>query len=158
VINTVATGTRPVSQETPQINISSWVTEGMDYEVSYRFAMDDAIDWGLGGDVTLRMLATNVMSFRQDPGFDGAAISQVAGANANGGIAAPHWKVFLNQAYDTDTWGLFVNERWFSEGRSTATGWPAPPPVRRRWMATIPPSPATICRASSISTSAVTMI
>jgi len=133
VINTAATGTRPVSQETPQINIASWVTSGMDYEVSYRFAMDDAIDWGLGGDMTLRMLATNVMSFRQDPGFTGAAISQVAGANANGGIATPHWKIFFSQGYDTDTWGFFVNERWFSEGQ-----------VNRNWVACTAACPAPV--------------
>ena len=105
--------TSPVSQVTPQINIASVVTDGVDYEVDYRFAMDDAIDWGLGGDVTLRMLATNVMKYLNNPGLPGAVITEQAGSN---GGSTPHWKVFYTQAYDTDSWGLFLNERWFSEG------------------------------------------
>ena len=117
VINAAATLTRPTSQITPQVNIASVVTEGIDYEASYRFAMNDAIDWGLGGDITIRLLATNVMKFVTNPGFIGGVIQDVAGNNANGGNATPHWKIFFNQAYDTDNWGLFVNERWFSEGR-----------------------------------------
>jgi iron complex outermembrane recepter protein len=112
-INAAATLTRPTSQTTPQVNIASVVTQGIDYEASYRFAMDDAIDWGMGGDVTLRTLATNVTSFITNPGFIGGVITESAGSN---GGATPHWKIFFNQAYDQDTWGLFVNERWFSEG------------------------------------------
>jgi len=114
VINTAATQNRPTLQTTPFINIASWVTDGMDYEVSYQFALDDAIDWGLGGDVTLRLLATNVMKFQQNPGIVGGAISEIAGNNSG---AVPHWKVFFNQGYEADTWGLFINERWFSEGQ-----------------------------------------
>jgi iron complex outermembrane recepter protein len=56
------------------------------------------------------------MKFIQNPGFIGGVSSEVAGANGNSGTATPHWKIFFNQAYDTDKWGLFVNERWFSEG------------------------------------------
>ena len=100
-------------QTTPQINLASQVIDGMDYEMSYRFAMDDAWIWGLGGDVTIRMLATNVMKNLTNPGFIGAVISESAGSN---GGNTPHWKVFFTQGYDTDTWGFFVNERWFSEG------------------------------------------
>ncbi|HEX4635907.1 MAG TPA: TonB-dependent receptor, partial [Rhizomicrobium sp.] len=133
VINTTATATRPILQTTPQVNIASWVTEGIDYEASYRFAMDDAIDWGLGGDMTLRLLATNVMKFVQNPGFVGAAIQDVAGNNANGGNATPHWKIFFNQGYDTENWGFFVNERWFSEGQ-----------ISRLWVACTAPCPAPV--------------
>jgi iron complex outermembrane receptor protein len=91
--------------------------------------MDDAIDWGMGGDVTLRLLATNVSKFVTNPGFIGGVITESAGTN---GGATPHWKVFYTQAYDTDTWGFFINERWFSEGVinrnwvSCATACPAP--------------------------------
>ena len=77
------------------------VTEGVDYEMSYRFAMDDVVDWGLGGDVTVRLLATNATSFITNPGFPGA-VSPVKSAGSNGGIT-PHWKVFFTQAYDTDS-------------------------------------------------------
>ncbi len=113
VINAALTHSSPTLQTTPQVNLASQVIDGFDYEVSYRFAVDEAINWGLGGDATIRMLATNVSSNRTNPGFIGAIITQNAGTNAG---ATPHWKIFFNQAYDTDTWGLFVNERWFSEG------------------------------------------
>jgi outer membrane cobalamin receptor len=116
VINQAAVLTRPTSQVTPNINIAAVTTDGIDYEASYRFAVDDAVNWGLGGDVTLRLLATNVMKYIQDPGFTGGVPSELAGANGNSTYSTPHWKIFFNQGYDTDTWGLFVNERWFSEG------------------------------------------
>jgi outer membrane receptor protein involved in Fe transport len=129
VINQALVHTSPTLQTTPQINIASVITDGMDYEVSYRFAADDALNWDLGGDFTVRMLATNVMKYRRDPGIVGGVVQEQAGQN---GGDTPHWKIFFNQAYDADTWGLFVNERWFSEGRintnwvSCASACPAP--------------------------------
>ena len=45
------------------------VVDGIDYDASYRFAMDDAIPWGLGGDMTITMHATNVMKNQTNPGF-----------------------------------------------------------------------------------------
>ena len=74
---------------------------------------DDVVNWGLGGDITVRMLATNVMKFITNPGFIGGVITESAGTNSGN---TPHWKLFFTQAYDTDAWGFFVNERWFSEG------------------------------------------
>ena len=113
VINQSLVHTSPTSQVTPQVNIAGQVEDGIDYEASYRFAVNDVIDWGLGGDVTIRMLATNVMKNVTNQGFIGAPTVENAGSN---GGATPHWKIFFNQGYDADTWGLFVNERWFSEG------------------------------------------
>jgi outer membrane cobalamin receptor len=113
VINVALTTTRPNVQISPFLNLASVVTDGMDYEASYHFAMDDAIDWGMGGDVTIRLLATNVMKFVTNPGFPGAVITESAGTNSGN---TPHWKLFFTQAYDKDNWGFFVNERWFSEG------------------------------------------
>jgi iron complex outermembrane receptor protein len=113
VINQTAIHTSPTLQTTPQVNLASQITDGIDYEASYRFAMNDAIDWDMGGDVTIRMLATNVMKYQTNPGFIGAFVSESAGSN---GGNTPHWKIFSTQAYDQDTWGLFINERWFSEG------------------------------------------
>jgi outer membrane receptor protein involved in Fe transport len=129
VINTALTHTSPTLQTTPQVNLALQTIDGMDYEASYRFAANDAIDWGLGGDITIRMLATNVMKNVTNQGFIGAAITENAGSN---GGNTPHWKVFFTQAYDADSWGLFVNERWFSEGVisrnwvSCASACPAP--------------------------------
>ena len=113
VINTAATMLKPTSQITPNINIASVVTEGFDYEASYSFAMDDLVDWGLGGDTTLRMLATNVTKFTTNSGIIGSVPIESAGTNSGN---TPHWKIFFNQGYDADNWGLFVNERWFSAG------------------------------------------
>jgi outer membrane receptor protein involved in Fe transport len=112
-INAAATLTRPTSQTTPQINLASQITDGIDYEASYRFAMDDLIAWDMGGDVTIRMLATNVMKNITNAGFIGAVPIENAGTNAG---ATPHWKIFFTQGYDADNWGMFVNERWFSQG------------------------------------------
>jgi iron complex outermembrane receptor protein len=129
VINTALTLTAPTSQTTPQTNLASQVIDGLDYEMSYRFAVDDVVDWGLGGDFTVRMLATNVMKNLTNQGFIGAATIENAGSN---GGNTPHWKVFFTQAYDTDRWGFFLNERWFSQGVinrnwvSCASACPAP--------------------------------
>ncbi len=113
VINAALTTTRPTVQISPFLNLAQVVTDGFDYEASYRFAVNDAIDWGLGGDMTFRLLATNVSKFITNPGIQSSPIVESAGTN-NGNT--PHWKIFFNQGYDADSWGLFVNERWFSEG------------------------------------------
>jgi len=130
VINTALTTTRPTVQISPFLNLASVVTDGVDYEASYRFAMDDVVPWGLGGDVTLRLLATNVTKFITNPGFNGGVIVESAGTN-NGNT--PHWKTFFTQAYDTDSWGFFFNERWFSEGV-----------INRNWVACASACPAPV--------------
>jgi iron complex outermembrane receptor protein len=133
VINTAATLTRPSSQITPSINIASIVTDGMDYEASYQFALDDMLpSLGLGGDMTWRLLATNVMKYVTNPGIIGAPILETAGTNTSAS-STPHWKIFFTQGYDTDRWGLFLNERWFSEGV-----------VNRNWVACASACPAPI--------------
>jgi len=98
---------------TPTINLASLVTDGVDYNLDYRFAMDDAIDWGLGGDVTLKALATNVSKFITNSGIIGAVPVESAGTNSG---STPHWKVSLTEAYDAERWGIFLNQRWFSVG------------------------------------------
>jgi len=113
VINQSLIHTSPISQTTPQINISQVTTDGVDYEASYRFATDDVVDWGLGGDITVRLLATNTMKYISFSGLPGDVLNELAGNNSGN---TPHWKVFYTQAYDTDNWGLFINERWFSQG------------------------------------------
>jgi outer membrane receptor protein involved in Fe transport len=130
VINTALTHTSPTLQTTPQINLASRVIDGIDYEMSYRFAADDVVNWGMGGDFTIRMQATNVMKSLNNPGFQGAVITEEAGSN--GGNWA-HWKTLFTQAYDTDNWGLFINERWFSEGV-----------INRNWFACAAACPAPV--------------
>jgi outer membrane receptor protein involved in Fe transport len=113
VLTNLPTTTTPNGQITQLFNVASVVTDGVDYEMSYRFALDDALDWGMGGDITLRALATNVSKFITNPGISGVPIIETAGANA---ASVPHWKMFFTEAYDTDNWGIFFNERWFSDG------------------------------------------
>ena len=112
-LNNLPTTTAPTAQISPNFNLSSVVTDGVDYEISYRFAMDDVLDWGLGGDVTIRALMTNVSSFLLNPNIAASPMIQQAGSNSAG---IPKWKGFFTQAYDTDRWGIFVNERFFSSG------------------------------------------
>ena len=81
-------------------------------------------------DATIRMLATNVMKNVTNQGFIGAATVENAGTN---GGSTPHWKVFFTQAYDTDNWGFFINERWFSEGV-----------INRNWFACAAACPAPV--------------
>jgi iron complex outermembrane receptor protein len=130
VINQNLVHTAPTLQTTPQVNLAGQIEDGIDYEASYRFAVNDAIDWGVGGDVTIRMLATNVMKNDTNPGLVGSIITENAGSN---GGATPHWKVFFTQGYDADSWGLFVNERWFSEGV-----------INRNWFACASACPAPV--------------
>ena len=133
-INTALTLTRPTLQQGPNINIASVVTSGMDYEVSYQFAVDDVVDWGLGGSVTMRLLATNVMNFTQDQGVPGSVITQFAGNNADLALGGtPHWKLYASQGYEAGNWGLFVNERWFSAGQ-----------INRNWVACTAACPAPV--------------
>jgi outer membrane receptor protein involved in Fe transport len=132
-INTAATLTRPTSQITPNINIASIITDGVDYEASYRFSLDDALPaLGLGGDATFHMLATNVMKYQTNPGLIGAPIVESAGTNTSVS-STPHWKVFFTQGYDADSWGMFLNERWFSQGV-----------VNRNWVACASACPAPV--------------
>ncbi len=134
VINGPETLTRPTVQNSPFLNLASVVTNGVDYELDYRFATDDVVDWGLGGNVTLRMLTTNVTSFITNPEVPGSVPIESAGTNNNG---TPHWRVFFTQAYDTDNWGLFLNERWFSQGvvnrNWVACGTACPAPVNSNY-------------------------
>jgi hypothetical protein len=129
-INQTLIHTSPTLQTTPQVNLALQTMDGMDYEASYHFATDDLINWGLGGDVTIRMLATNVMKNITNAGFFGAPSVENAGMNSQ---PTPHWKIFFTQGYDTDNWGFFLNERWFSEGV-----------INRNWVACTSACPAPV--------------
>jgi len=113
VLTSVPTTAKPTSQITPLFNVASVVTDGVDYEIDYRFSPDDFLDWGMGGNITLRALATNVTKFITNPGIAGVPIIETAGSNASG---VPHWKMFFTESYDAERWGLFVNERYFTAG------------------------------------------
>lgn len=94
-----------------QFNLASIFTEGFDIEASYQFSLEEEMQ--LPGRFALHALATNVSSYLTDPGIPGSALQQTAGTNSGN---TPHWKLLAIQSWDTDTFGLSVQERWFSDG------------------------------------------
>ena len=99
-----------------QFNLASVYTDGLDIETSYRLALDKV---HMPGNLTIRALATHVMSFVLNPGIAGQATQQLAGVNtgANGVLGnTPKWKLFATQSWDYRNLGIDFTERWFSDG------------------------------------------
>jgi len=90
-------------------NLASWKTSGFDIEASYRW--DRPL--GLPGNFTVRALGTHIREFLVDAGI--AGVDRVDQAGANSG-ATPDWKWLAIQSYENDSFGLSVQERWFSDG------------------------------------------
>ena len=107
-------------------NLASTVTDGFDFEASYRFTLDD---WGVPGSFTLRTLATNVSKFISTSGVLGTVPHESAGEN---GGNVPHWKFYGIQTYAADRWSITFSENWISDGRlntqyiQCTTGCPVP--------------------------------
>ncbi|WP_336966516.1 TonB-dependent receptor plug domain-containing protein [Sphingobium aquiterrae] len=91
-------------------NLASIFTDGFDIEGSYRTGLDGI---GLPGDFTFRALATHVKNYVTDSGLPGTIPTQGAGVNTGN---TPHWKLYATQSWDTDTFGLTLTQRWFSDG------------------------------------------
>ncbi|TPG56411.1 TonB-dependent receptor plug domain-containing protein [Sphingomonas glacialis] len=91
-------------------NLASIFTDGFDIEASYQFGLGKV---GLPGRVVLRGLATNVKNYITDPGVPGTIPTQSAGVNAGN---TPSWKLLATEAWNTDTFSLSVQQRWFSDG------------------------------------------
>lgn len=105
----------PPAGTTPYVNLQAFnlasiFTDGFDIEASYQFGLDKV---GLPGRVVLRGLATNVKNFITDPGVPGTIPTQGAGVNAGN---TPSWKLLATEAWNTDTFSLSVQQRWFSDG------------------------------------------
>jgi outer membrane receptor protein involved in Fe transport len=110
--------TSPFSQVLSQaFNIASTITDGVNYESSYQFTLND---WNVPGDFAIRLLATNVMKFLSDTGIPGNIPIESAGTNSGasggGSGATPHWKFFGMQSYNADKWNFSVTETWISPG------------------------------------------
>ena len=107
-------------------NLASTVTDGIDFEASYRFSLDS---WGIPGQFTLRNLATHVTKFISTSGVLGTVPHESAGEN---GGSIPHWKFYGIQSYNNDRWGITFSENWISDGRlntqyiQCTTGCPLP--------------------------------
>jgi outer membrane receptor protein involved in Fe transport len=92
-------------------NLQTTVTDGFDFEASYRFGLEN---WGIPGQFTLRTLATHVSKFISTSGVLGTVPHESAGEN---GGSIPHWKFFGLQSYNNDKWGINFSETWISDGR-----------------------------------------
>jgi len=90
-------------------NLASIKTDGFDIEGSYQWQNP----LGIGGNLTLRALATHVIKFVTDPGLPGTIAVDTAGANTG---AIPNWKWLAIQSYDNDRFSLTLQQRWFSDG------------------------------------------
>jgi outer membrane receptor protein involved in Fe transport len=91
-------------------NLATVVTDGVDYEASYQF---DVQDWNVPGDFVLRALATNITKFITNSGIPTTIPVESAGTNTG---VTPHWKIFAQQTYNLDRWSFTVDERWISPG------------------------------------------
>lgn len=90
-------------------NLASIKTDGFDIEASYTLRNP----LGMGGNLTLRALATHIIKFVTDTGLPGTVPVDAAGVNTG---ATPHWKWLAVQTYATDRFSLLLQERWFSDG------------------------------------------
>ena len=93
-----------------QFNLASIFTEGFDIEASYQFGLEDL---GVPGRFTAHGLATNVSSFVTDPGIPNTVPTQSAGTNSGN---TPHWKLLMIESWDTEKFGITLQQRWFSDG------------------------------------------
>lgn len=91
-------------------NLATVVTDGVDYEASYQF---DVENWDIPGSFVLRALATNITKFITNSGIPTTIPVESAGTNTG---VTPHWKVFAQQTYNIDRWSFTVAERWISPG------------------------------------------
>ena len=76
--NLASTSTTITQVVATAFNLASTVTDGFDFEASYRFTLDD---WGIPGSFTLRTLATNVSKFISTSGVLGTVPHESAGEN-----------------------------------------------------------------------------
>ena len=90
-------------------NLASIDTDGFDIEASYRWSQP----FGLPGQITTRVLATNVRSFVTNTGLPGAIPIQQAGVNSGN---TPDWKLLGVESWDFDKFSVTVQQRWFSDG------------------------------------------
>ncbi|MET0497790.1 MAG: TonB-dependent receptor [Steroidobacteraceae bacterium] len=93
-------------------NLAKARNKGVDIETSYRTDL-------LSGSLTLRALATHVISFLTDSGVVGTIPVESAGVNLGNPVTSsgiPDWKLHLTQGWNNDKFGVTLTERWISDG------------------------------------------
>lgn len=91
-------------------NLASLRSQGYDMEMAYR---TKPAALGIPGSLTLRVLATHMMSFLTSSGIPGTIPTEGAGVNMGN---TPNWKVLASQAWDANKWSVNIAERWVSDG------------------------------------------
>ncbi len=97
-------------------NQASVKAQGVDYDLSYRTALTDWSD-SLAGDLSLRLVATNVLNRLTNSGIAGP--TQYLDAAGVG--SSPRWGVNLNAAYSLDAFRVSWNGKYISKGRAQQT-------------------------------------
>lgn len=95
---------------TPQLNLSSLQTSGVDFEVGLPLQL-------AGGQLGLRLIASYLDKYESEvPGAPVIDRSGEVGLSAN-----PRWSGSLSATYQSDRWLLFVQERFIGSGTYDAT-------------------------------------
>jgi outer membrane receptor protein involved in Fe transport len=97
-------------------NLASVKTKGIDLEASYQMPLDRI---HAPGNLTIRALATHVISFTSYSGIKNVPNVELAGQNSGGSGTfgnTPHWKLYGTQSWDWNNVGVDLTERWFSAG------------------------------------------
>jgi outer membrane receptor protein involved in Fe transport len=93
-------------------NLNTLRSKGLDIEASYRVALSDLFNGGVG-DLSLRALATHYITNTTN---NGVTAINLAGSNEPGGGDTPNWVYRLEAAYKTDSWIFDVVARGVSAG------------------------------------------
>ncbi len=95
--------------KTQPTNFIKQVNRGVDLEASYRTPVDVLLD-GVGGNLSLRILATRYLKQLQDNGTGIGIINTVGGGNVR------KWKYTASLTYDLDPLRLNLTARGFNKG------------------------------------------
>jgi iron complex outermembrane receptor protein len=90
----------------PPLNLQSLSTEGFDFEASYRHPL-------FAGQMNLHALATYTSEYNQT--VAGGAVTHMAGCV--GQCSNPEWQAVFQADYTQSQWGVFVQERFISNGK-----------------------------------------
>lgn len=116
------------------LNLASLKTEGVDFEMAYRFN-------ALGGRINTRFYGTYVAHLISDDGlgvpvtYNGAGIIQTRGSVIDragqvggftsglntGATSLPHWQLNASVNYETERWSTTLTARWIEGGIVDAT-------------------------------------
>ena len=96
---------------TSPFNFAKSLTKGLDFEGSYRFALDDLVS-GWAGNVAVH---GNMTRYIKDISDDGITVP-VDNAGQNGGGAPPNWRYSISLSYDADPISMSLTGRAVSAG------------------------------------------